>query len=128
TIGEPPVVSGVWRTNRLGDSTSVTVPTWGAINQMAISMGNQFVRLTNWNSYSPQNAAGRDKDKAIQFFKAYLGGSNADYFAANQLPTPCLRHQAPFSPTRKLFQSTSWQVNDPLVHYMLDDLKGRTNN
>ena len=30
--------------------------------------------------------------------------------------------QAPFSPTRKLYQDTAWQANDPLVHYLAQDL------
>jgi hypothetical protein len=30
--------------------------------------------------------------------------------------------QVPFTPTRRLDQQLSWQVNDPLVHYTLDDL------
>jgi hypothetical protein len=30
--------------------------------------------------------------------------------------------QAPFSPTRKLYQDTTWQANDPLVHYLVSDL------
>src|SRR5256884_2210801 len=41
-------------------------------------------------------------------------------------------HQVPFTPTRKLDQQLSWQVNDPLVHYTLQDLYDRfytdTNN
>ncbi|HYV29352.1 MAG TPA: hypothetical protein VFA77_17600, partial [Candidatus Eisenbacteria bacterium] len=128
-IGEPPAVSGAWRTNRLGDSTSVMVPTLGVINQMAISLGNQGVSLADWNSYSLQNVSGRDKEKAIQFFKGYVGGSNQSYFLSNGLIIPTgLMYQAPFSPVRKLVQSTSWQVNDPLVHYMLDDLKDSANN
>src|SRR5256884_2736933 len=33
--------------------------------------------------------------------------------------------QVPFTPTRKLDQQLSWQVNDPLVHYALQDLYDR---
>src|SRR6185295_11495510 len=38
--------------------------------------------------------------------------------------------QAPYTPTRKLYQNSTWQANDPLVHYTLEDLTDleRTNN
>ena len=125
---EPDSVGRCWQTNRVGNSSSVLAPTLGVINQMQIAMGNLGVSLSDWNSFSLQSISGQDKEKAIQFFKGYIGGSNAQYFADNRLPAPGLRHQAPFSPTRKLFQVTSWQVNDPVVHYMLEDLKDSTNN
>jgi hypothetical protein len=126
---EPPVVSGVWLTNRLGNSASFRVPTMGIVNQMAISLGQQGISLADWNSFSLQNASGRDKEKSIQFFQGYVGGSNQAYFSTNGLPTPtALAYQAPFSPTRRLYQTTSWQANDPLVHYTAADLRDRTNN
>jgi hypothetical protein len=38
--------------------------------------------------------------------------------------------QAPYTPTGKLYQNSTWQANDPLVHYTLEDLTDlkRTNN
>ena len=30
--------------------------------------------------------------------------------------------QAPYTPTRNMFQYISWQANDPLVHYVASDL------
>src|SRR5262249_28094477 len=37
---------------------------------------------------------------------------------------------APFVPVRTIYLSTSWQANDPLVHYTVGDLRdlNRTNN
>ena len=126
---EPAAVSGVWLTNRVGNrpSTMVMVPTVGIINQMAIALGQQAISLADWNSFSLQNAAGQDKRKAIEFFQGYVTGQSQLYFATNGLPMPTgLAYQAPFSPVRKLFQTTRWQVNDPLVHYLTADLKDPT--
>ena len=33
-----------------------------------------------------------------------------------------IRKQAPFTPTRKIYKRASWQANDPLVHYTVNDL------
>jgi hypothetical protein len=30
--------------------------------------------------------------------------------------------QVPFTPTRKIYQRNTWQVNDPFVRYTLEDL------
>ena len=51
------------------------------------------------------------------------------YFATNGLPAATgFAYETPFNPVRKLIQTTSWQVNDPLVHYLTAHLKDITNN
>ena len=37
-------------------------------------------------------------------------------------PPSVLVMQVPFTPARRLSQTLSWQVNDPLVHYQVQDL------
>ena len=37
-------------------------------------------------------------------------------------PTLDTRKQIPFVPSRRIEQTVSWQVNDPLVHYMAADM------
>ena len=71
----------------------------------------------DWNSYSADPVAGQDKEKAIKEFREFIGldpSTNTARFGRSM--------QAPFSPSRKLFQNSTWQVNDPLVHYTLEDL------
>ncbi len=59
-----------------------------------------------------------------QVFNGSLRGIGTDpnshirYYATNLNLTA----QVPFTPTRTVFQYTSWQANDPLVHYTAGDL------
>ena len=94
-----------WLTNRLGGS-SLTTPTMGILNQIMASAGIPPVtQVEGW----PDNAT---NNSAKTFFKDQLlnRGFLADVF------------YAPFAPTRDLHIFTSWQANDPLVHYTLGDL------
>jgi len=108
-----------WLTNRPQNSTSIFTPTYGVINQIEVSLGNQDIG--DWINYSLDPISGNDKPKAIAGFRAFFyataGNSN-------------LIQQAPFTPSRKIYQNISWQANDPLVHYTLNDLTdlARTND
>ena len=68
-----------------------------------------------WRSYNSDPYAGRNKDKAIQDFEAFLQGQNRP-----RRPSDLIRKQVPYTPPE--FYSTSWQANDPLVHYTINDL------
>ena len=99
-----------WNTNRLGNSTLNTVPTMGLLNQIYASLGAQGpgVSLTDWRAYSTID----DRDRAIDAFKGFLDKTNRTRKSM----------QAPYSPVMRVVHRTTWQVNDPLVHYMAQDL------
>lgn len=98
--------AGLWSTNYLRNST---VPQ-GVFNQIDISMGNHGTDSDQWKVYDRN--AGNNVEFAVANFRAlYLGGG----------PTN-LEVQVPFTPTARRLQRSSWQANDPLVHYLAGDL------
>ena len=101
---------GMWCTNRLYDGLADSIPTCGIQNQIEASMGHI---VADWNSSLHEFPLGMDKNAAIAFFKdqfipGYLLSSNT--------------FQTPYQPFRNIYLVTSWQANDPLVHYTLSDL------
>ena len=100
----------MWCTNRLNGGTDPSIPTFGIQNQLEASQGHIAV---DWNSSTHEFPSGMDKDAAIAFFKGqfqpgYLRSSNT--------------FSTPYQPFRNVFLITSWQANDPLVHYTAGDL------
>ena len=100
----------LWLTNR-AVFDDLTSPPIGLTNQIGVAMGTPFVGAGTWRSASGDPVGGRDKEKSIQKFSDFMRGR-----ATN------LVMQAPFSPTRKVFETKTWQANDPLVHYTVGDL------
>lgn len=100
----------VWNTNRVVRN-NINAPSFGVTNQIGISAGIPFVGDGVWRSASGDPVAGRDKEKSIQAFSDFMRGQSTN-----------LVMQTPFSPSRTIYQKRSWQVNDPLVHYTVDDL------
>jgi hypothetical protein len=97
-----------WNTNRAGNSTSKFTPTFGVLNQMSASMGGTPV---------PYPSAAGDphwtaETTAFNLFVTTKGGSSP---LTNSV-------EAPFSPYQVIAFQNSWEVNDPLVHYMLADI------
>lgn len=135
TVGNPypggtqnAAIRGVWSTNRVG-GTSINFPTDGIRKQMDISLGNTVTSDADWNSYNQQPASGNDKKKSIdnlrRFVNPLLGslyGNTGQTLASDTK----LETQAGFSPIAKLIKTTTWQANDPLVHYQLPDLYSLT--
>jgi hypothetical protein len=128
TLAEPEPAN-VWLTNRLANT--LTSPTIGVLNQVNISLGNESISEQQWTSYSRLPVDGLDKTKAIDMFREFVGLTPLVYNTdaqRNQLQGNLrarrdrLAYQAPYTPTRKLYQDLSWQVNDPLVHYTMGDL------
>jgi hypothetical protein len=99
--------SDIWRTNR----TSLTAPTLGIQNQISVALGDPRVAQDVWRSHIEDPIAGADKAKAIEKFQ--------EFFRANSTN---ISMQVPYTPTRKIYVRNTWQANDPIVHYMLDDL------
>ncbi|PYK60496.1 MAG: hypothetical protein DME21_11475, partial [Verrucomicrobia bacterium] len=128
--------SGIfWLTNRIasGAVNRYTAPpnsTRGITNQLNVSL-NDVLTDRDWNSYSKSQIDGDEKKKAIDGFRKFMGLPPIFYPNDKSVPTEMF-WQVPFTPTRKLDQQLSWQVNDPLVHYTLQDLYDRfytdTNN
>ncbi len=114
----------VWRNQRSGGPGS---PTEGIINQIGVGMGT-LESSGDWTSYSSQGLSGRSKELAIDGFRVFLGKNPLYNSPTNQLISTNLTMQVPFTPTRKIYAITSWQANDPLVHYMADDMRDWTNN
>ncbi|MCP5521088.1 MAG: hypothetical protein H7A46_06025 [Verrucomicrobiales bacterium] len=132
--GEP---GGIWLTNRIQNSTSLLAPTLGVVNQMDISLGNTPISDQQWRSYSRTGPAANDKDRAIDVFREFCGFTPLVYqtpLRRSQIQAEAagrIAMQAPFTPTRKMYQEVSWQANDPLVHYLAGDLldpRGRPND
>jgi hypothetical protein len=106
-----------WFTNRV---VGVSDPmTWGMTNQIFVST-NDVLAKSEWTSFTDDPISGKDKEDGIDNLRKILD-------------RPALYHpedtnvtwgtvQVPFTPTRKLDQSLSWQVNDPLVHYHIEDI------
>lgn len=126
---EPSVVASTWVTNRVNNSTSINAPPEGIANQIDISLENKPVSLTEWTDYNNDRSSttGSTKNKAIDGFRAFFRLSLL-HFRTDQIVNSNLTIQAPFSPTRKFYQTTIWQVNDPLVHYMAEDLRDLADN
>lgn len=122
---EPP---NVWLTNRVGGGANLATPTLGIVNQMEISLGNVEVSDQQWRSYSADTVQGRDKQKSIDWLRIFCGLSPQVYNTPQQVAElraqfgGKLAYQAPYAPTRKVYLDASWQVNDPLVHYVAGDL------
>ena len=121
--GEPYYPNGsngsMWCTNRMygAGPNDIAVATFGINNQISASMGGLDA---NWQSSTREFPPGMDRTATIDFFRAQFGasplsGSGGPFSLSNSF-------NAPFQPFRNIYLVTSWQANDPLVHYMLSDL------
>ena len=103
-------------TNRMAGN-STRNPTTGIQNQ--IGVGLDLVQPQNWNNFQSMAPAGLDREGAIDFFRVQFGLSARTYpgrFSRTNV------FYAPFAPSRSIYYQTSWQANDPLVHYNVGDL------
>jgi hypothetical protein len=92
----------------------------GIGTQIGISDGTINYDLTYWKS--PPQAQGTPKAE-IDGFRHFMGLGTKYYTESAFLPyTTNLAVQAPYAPTVATYEYTSWQANDPLVHYMQSDL------
>ena len=110
-------LSTLWRTNR----TSSTAPTEGIRRQLDISLGNVPTTAAEWREYALATT-GRENDKqaAIDSFRLFLG--QAPIYGVPFQTNNSRFMQAPFNPAAKLAALSTWQANDPLVHYHPEDL------
>jgi type II secretory pathway pseudopilin PulG len=101
----------LWCTNRHANLDAS--PTYGVLNQIGICLGSlqPDVNAGRWNNAA--NGVNGATTDAINFFRGQL---------YNTSRTQTNKFYAPYEPTRTIFYETSWQANDPLVHYMIGDL------
>ena len=119
--GEPVAINNCWRTNHVGNNP--TGSTEGVVSQINLSLGSTHTENNDWRDYNYQLV---DKQAGIDSFRAFFGLT--PLYTTNTSVNALLTNQAPFSPTRKMVVTTSWQVNDPLVHHLVEHLKDVTNN
>ncbi len=109
----------LWSTRRVNgrpasDLTQKDIPTEGVVRQMNISAG--LGELANdWNdpatsSGNPSIPLERENFRRFVLGQTEVGASNI----------VSLEKQAPYSPSAKFLHDVSWQVNDPLVHHIID--------
>jgi hypothetical protein len=119
--GEEMLGNNLWDTNRIGGSTDVMVSTRGVQNQIGLSLGMPQIDASMWNAFSSQGPSGPQIDQAIAVFQKFMGFTPSPPFQDLAMPTNLVM-RTPFNPVRKIYFRQTWQANDPLVHYTLDDL------
>ena len=113
----------MWSTNAYGYANPNATPTWGVVNQIYVSRtGTSPEPFRNLWIYPEGMPPGVPAIPAAEsaffngfFFPRWIYGGKL-YVNSN------LTVQAPYTPTRTSWQYTSWQANDPLVHYLASDL------
>jgi hypothetical protein len=109
-------LTGVWETNR----NAPNAPTYGVIRQAQISLGSINSSASDWRAFTPATSIQEnDKQAAIEAFRSFVG--------LNQVMTNVdltkRRMESPFNPAAKISVVSTWQANDPLVHYHVQDLR-----
>lgn len=113
------VGSAQWCTNRLHNSANPLVPTMGIINQIGVGLGFAGDN-PDPTSFTRDPYAGLDADSAIDGFRNNLGLSPV--YNTGKIFSRSNVFYAPFDPYRPIYVHTTWQANDPLVHYTIGDL------
>jgi hypothetical protein len=102
----------------------------GIMTQAQISLGNIDTSDAVWRSYTADPVSGDDKNKAIDRFRLFVGLTELKYTPSGQVSqlqreaTSSPVMQTPFNPSKRFVSSVTLQVNDPLVHYTIEDLLG----
>jgi len=112
------IAGQLWDAQRANNATDLRVPTRGILNQIEVSLGSAFARVSEkeWRNYGEFNlAGGQTVANAIAGFVAFFNDPSGNGNASSEA-------QVPFSPTRRMLLRQSWQANDPLVHYTPGDL------
>jgi hypothetical protein len=118
----------LWWTNHiLGGATSPSIltPTVGIYNQIVAGLGSTIQngidpKTLKWQDWSLDPIYGGDVTKSSRRFFYYFFGVNSAGDTTRY--TPVTNFSSPFNPTRTVYQVILLAVNDPLVHYTLNDL------
>ncbi len=119
-----------WCTSHYPTIADETLPTYGVLNQIAVGLGEQpAYGQAVWSSAMNSFPAGMDKTTAIDSFRLQFGLSPLFSHPPGTVFYPSNTFNVPFQPVRRIYLLTSWQANDPLVHYTVADLTSlaRTN-
>jgi hypothetical protein len=111
----------MWCTNRYPSGIEETKPTYGIRNQIGVCLGQIPLGAGTFRRDFPTGAGVTGDDMAVDFFRFQLGFSPVHYPPG--MFSKALTFAAPFQPYRNIYLVTSWQANDPLVHYTVGDLK-----
>jgi hypothetical protein len=105
---------GFWNTNAFGTGPT---PTWGVRNQMSAVPSSQHWR-------TPPGLPGYINTPALEqaYFRGFFVHIPVATINGVQQFNTNYSMQVPYTPTRFAWQSTVWQANDPLVHYLASDL------
>jgi|GEM_PF-896154 hypothetical protein len=122
-----PDSTGLWSTN-LYDGGNTP---FGVIEQYLVSLGQTFPSVVDsdestgtgqigWSQIPVPGVGTATPAAQIAYFRAFFSAQDQDpVTGATNIE---LSAQAPFIPMRVVVQRSVYQVNDPLVHYMTQDL------
>jgi hypothetical protein len=117
----------LWCTNHYPAIADENLPTYGVLNQIQISLGQQpAYGEAVWNSAMNDIPPGMDKSAAIDSFRNQFGLGPLFSHPIGMVFYPSNTFNSPFQPVRRIYPLTSWQANDPLVHYTVGDLTSLT--
>jgi len=113
-----------WATNK----PSASAPNYGVLNQLAISADNSLDPYpsagTKYWVTPPNmpNGTGPNPTEEAEYFAGFFTTRYFDHLKGQTFYNTELTNQAPYTPTRTVYDYTLWQANDPLVHYLGSDL------
>jgi len=118
----------LWNTNPA--TANVNGTPYGVINQINYSAGNPGPANAKPNFWQapPQYPSYLPKTQPAEqaFFASVYNVTASTYgryvYNGKAYTNTLLTVQAPYTPTRMIYTNISWQVNDPLVHYLASDL------
>jgi len=108
-----------WITNRLNNSTAKNTPTYGVQNQILACINGD---VPDWTAFQV-DASYNDKYAAVDSFRYNL--MNLGPIFPQDLGKTFYKSNvfyAPLIPYRPMYINTTWEANDPLVHYTVGDL------
>lgn len=122
----PAIKRPMWSTNTPLGVVGMT-PNWGIADQIFVSRTHQDVPAPGWKS--PPNVPAALKGNPVAeaaFFNNFYVATNVAVVNGIAYPNNSLVQQAPYTPSRLIYEYTMWSANDPLVHYLSSDLQEST--
>ncbi|HOX56005.1 MAG TPA: hypothetical protein P5205_03005 [Candidatus Paceibacterota bacterium] len=113
----------MWCTNHYPNIADENLPTYGIRNQLQVSLGNRpYFDQADWNSAVNDFPPGMGRTAAVDFFRYQFNLGPIFTHPPNTVFYKSNTFAAPYQPLRNIYLVTSWQANDPLVHYTTGDL------
>jgi len=119
-IDNSQIINGtaMWYTNGYNNAA---LPTRGVVNQINVSRFGPATVTAFWRRPPNFPAALNTPALEASYFNGFFTGTPTYYNGQAYFNTNLVL-QAPYTPTRTAWEYVSWQVNDPLVHYLASDL------